>query len=83
MGIIGLVVAGLIIGIVARLLMPGRDPLGIVGTILVGIVGMVVGSYLWAAVFGDTEGVEWIGGILVAMTLLYLYRRVAIGRGTA
>lgn len=82
MSIIGLVVAGLVIGIIARLLMPGRDPLGIVGTILVGIVGMVVGSYLWAGIFGDTKGVEWIGGVIVAMALLYLYRRVAIGRGT-
>ncbi|MDQ3952235.1 MAG: GlsB/YeaQ/YmgE family stress response membrane protein [Actinomycetota bacterium] len=82
MNIIGLVVAGLVIGIIARLLMPGRDPLGIVGTILVGIVGMVVGSYLWTGIFGNTEDVEWIGGILVAMALLYLYRRVAIGRGT-
>ncbi len=82
MEIVGLVLAGLVIGIVARLLMPGRDPLGIVGTILVGIVGMVVGSYLWSAAFGDTKGVEWIGGIIAAVALLYLYRRVAVGRGT-
>ena len=83
MGIIGLVVAGLVIGILARLLMPGRDPIGILGTIAVGIVGAVVGGYLWRAAFGDTEGMELIGGVLAAMALLYVYRRVAVGRGTA
>ncbi|HEX2057209.1 MAG TPA: GlsB/YeaQ/YmgE family stress response membrane protein [Actinomycetota bacterium] len=82
MSIVALVVAGLIIGVIARLLMPGRDPIGVVGTILVGIVGMVVGSYLWAAAFGDTQGVEWVGGIIATVALLYLYRRVAVGRGT-
>ena len=83
MGIIGLVVAGLVIGILARLLMPGRDPIGILGTIAVGIVGAVVGGYLWRAALGDGEDYEIIGGVLFAMVLLYLYRRVAVGRGTA
>ncbi|MDQ3981638.1 MAG: GlsB/YeaQ/YmgE family stress response membrane protein [Actinomycetota bacterium] len=82
MELITLVVVGLVIGIVARLLMPGRDPIGIVGTILVGIVGAIIGGYAWRALFSNTEGTEWIGGILVAMALLYVYRRVAIGRGT-
>lgn len=83
MGIIGLVVAGLVIGAIARLLMPGRDPIGILGTLAIGVIGMVAGSYLWAALFGDTEGVEWIGGVIVAMVLLYAYRRMSLGRGTA
>ncbi|HEV2754812.1 MAG TPA: GlsB/YeaQ/YmgE family stress response membrane protein [Actinomycetota bacterium] len=82
MGIIGLVIAGLVIGAIARLLMPGRDPIGILGTLAVGVIGMVAGSYLWAALFGDTEGVEWIGGVIVAMVLLYAYRRMSLGRGT-
>jgi uncharacterized membrane protein YeaQ/YmgE (transglycosylase-associated protein family) len=82
MELITLVVVGLVIGIVARLLMPGRDPIGILGTIVVGIVGAVVGGYAWRALFGNTEDTEWIGGILMAMALLYVYRRVAIGRGT-
>lgn len=82
MGIIWLVVAGLVIGAIARLLMPGRDPIGILGTLAVGVIGMVAGSYLWAALFGDTEGVEWIGGVIVAMVLLFAYRRMSLGRGT-
>lgn len=74
------ILVGLIVGVIARLLMPGRDPIGILGTILVGIVGAIVGGYLWRAVFGNTEGVEWIGSILVAMALLWLYRRMTLGR---
>ena len=74
------ILVGLIVGILARILMPGRDPIGILGTILVGIVGAVIGSYLWQALFRDTEGVEWIGSIIVAMALLWIYRRFATGR---
>jgi uncharacterized membrane protein YeaQ/YmgE (transglycosylase-associated protein family) len=83
MGLIALIVAGVIIGVIARLLMPGRDPIGILGTVLVGIVGAIVGGYAWRALFGNTEGFEIIGGVLVAMVLLYAYRRMSYGRGTA
>ncbi len=72
---------GLVVGVIARLLMPGPDPIGILGTILVGIVGAIVGGYLWIAVFGNTEGPEWIGSIVVAMGLLFLYRKMTYGRG--
>jgi uncharacterized membrane protein YeaQ/YmgE (transglycosylase-associated protein family) len=74
------ILIGLVVGVLARLLLPGRDPVGIIGTILVGIVGAVVGGYLWRELFGDTEGVEWIGAIVTSMILLFLYRRLAVGR---
>lgn len=74
------ILVGLVVGILARALLPGRDPIGILGTILVGIVGAIVGGYLWRAAFGDTNNVEWIGSILAAMALLYLYRKMAVGR---
>lgn len=74
------IIVGLVVGVLARLLMPGPDPIGILGTIVVGIVGAIIGGYLWAAVFGDTQGVEWIGSILVAMALLFLYRKMTVGR---
>ena len=80
--IIVFILVGLVVGVVARLLMPGRDPIGIIGTILVGIVGAIVGGYLWKAVFGNTEDVEWIGSIIVAMLLLWIYRRMSMGRRT-
>jgi uncharacterized membrane protein YeaQ/YmgE (transglycosylase-associated protein family) len=53
---------------------------GLIGTILVGIVGAVVGGYLWRELFGDTEDVEWIGAIVMSMILLCVYRRLALGR---
>jgi uncharacterized membrane protein YeaQ/YmgE (transglycosylase-associated protein family) len=74
---------GLVIGLIARLLMPGPDPIGILGTIVVGIVGAIVGGYLWIALFGNSEGPEWIGSIVVAMLLLFIYRKMAYGRGTS
>ena len=80
--IIYFILIGLVIGAVARLLMPGRDPIGFIGTILVGIVGAIVGGYLWRAIFSNTEGVEWIGSIIVAMALLWIYRRMTYGRTT-
>lgn len=78
--IIVFILIGLVIGVVARLLMPGPDPIGILGTIVVGVLGAIVGGYLWREVFSNTEGVEWIGSIIVAMVLLWIYRRMTFGR---
>jgi uncharacterized membrane protein YeaQ/YmgE (transglycosylase-associated protein family) len=75
------ILVGLVVGVLARLLMPGPDPIGILGTIVIGVIGAIVGGYLWRAVFSNTEGVEWIGSIIVAMALLWIYRRMTIGRG--
>ena len=73
---------GLVVGVIARLLMPGPEPIGILGTIVVGCVGALIGGYLWAAIFGPNDGVAWIGSIIVAMGLLFLYRRMTLGRTT-
>ena len=76
-------IVGLIVGVVARLLMPGPEPIGIVGTIVVGCVGALIGGYLWAAIFPrSNDGIAWIGSIIVAMGLLFLYRRMTLGRTT-
>jgi uncharacterized membrane protein YeaQ/YmgE (transglycosylase-associated protein family) len=76
------ILAGIIIGFLARLLLPGRDPIGIVGTIILGIVGALVGGYLWEALFGPNAGVSWIGSVIVAMVLLFVYRKMTYGRAT-
>ena len=73
---------GLVVGVIARLLMPGPDPIGILGTIVVGIVGAIVGGYLWIAAFGNEKGPEWIGSIVAAMVFLFLYHKLSAGRGT-
>ena len=80
MDIIVMIIVGAVIGIVARLLMPGRDPVGFIGTIVIGIVGAIIGGYAWRAVFGNSEGVEWIGSIIVAMVLLWIYRQMTYRR---
>ena len=67
--IIVFILVGLVIGILARFLLPGSDPIGIIGTIVVGIIGSIIGGYLFGAVFGETQGVDWIGSILVALLL--------------
>ena len=76
MEIVVYIVVGAVIGIIARLLMPGRDPVGFIGTIVIGIVGAIIGGYTWRAIFGNTEDVEWIGSIIAAMLLLWIYRQV-------
>ncbi len=81
-GIIAYLIVGLIVGLLARFLMPGPDPIGVLGTIIVGIVGAVAGGYVWEALFGENRGVAWIGSILMAMLVLWLYRRFSYGRTT-
>jgi len=76
------IVVGLVVGLLARALLPGHDPIGILGTIVVGIVGAIVGGYLWRAAFGDSNGVEWLGSILMAIVLLWAYRKMAMSRTT-
>jgi uncharacterized membrane protein YeaQ/YmgE (transglycosylase-associated protein family) len=78
--IIVLLIVGLIAGAVARLLMPGRDPIGVVGTIVLGIVGSFVGGFLWTLVEYHTanlhsfHAVGIIGSIIGAWVLLLLLR---------
>lgn len=60
-GIISAIVIGIVIGVVGRLVIPGRQRIGILWTILVGIVAALIGSAI-AGAFGvaDTDGVDWI-----------------------
>ena len=80
--IIGLLIIGFIAGALARLLVPGRDPMGVGGTILLGIVGSFVGGFL-ADVFFHNDAqdrglhpVGLIGSIIGAVVVLLLYRAV-------
>lgn len=69
------VIAGAIIGAIARLLVPGKQSMGIAMTVGLGIVAAVIGGFLWNAVFPDNDGVAWIGSIIVAVILVFLYAR--------
>ena len=78
--LIVLLVVGLIAGALARLLVPGRDPMGIGATILLGIVGSFIGGFLGYLIFGadiddgavQTSGI--IGSVIGAVIALLIYR---------
>jgi uncharacterized membrane protein YeaQ/YmgE (transglycosylase-associated protein family) len=78
--ILGYIVIGAIIGIIARLLVPGTSGMGLLVTIVVGIIGAVIGGWLAGAVFEETEGVDWIASILVAALLVWLVSRAGASR---
>jgi len=76
MGLLGWAIFGLIVGALAKLLMPGRDPGGIIVTMLLGIVGAVLGGWVGQAVgmYGPNEPAGFIMSLLGAIVLLLLYR---------
>jgi len=82
MNIIGWLLFGLIVGVIAKFLMPGRDPGGWIVTILLGIAGSFVGGFLASALLGRQEQTAgWIGSIVGAIVLLFIYRLI-VGRRT-
>jgi uncharacterized membrane protein YeaQ/YmgE (transglycosylase-associated protein family) len=76
MEIIWTILIGLVAGIVAKFLMPGRDPGGFIITILLGIAGAFVATYLGQAVgwYGPEDEAGFIGAVLGAIILLVIYR---------
>jgi len=79
MGIISMIVVGLIVGTLAKLVMPGRDPGGIVVTMLLGIAGSIVAGFLGRAIgwYGEGQSAGWIASIFGAVILLAIYRAVS------
>lgn len=77
-GILGWMVFGLIIGALAKLLMPGRDPGGIIVTMILGILGAVVGGFVGRAVgwYQPGEPAGFFMATLGAIVLLFIYRMV-------
>lgn len=75
-GILGWIVFGLIVGALAKLVMPGRDPGGMIVTILLGIVGAVIGGWLGRAIglYGPDEPAGFFMALLGAIVLLAIYR---------
>jgi uncharacterized membrane protein YeaQ/YmgE (transglycosylase-associated protein family) len=80
-GVIGWIFFGLIVGAVAKLLMPGRDPGGFIVTMLLGIAGALVGGFLGrsAGWYGPNDPAGFLMSLLGAVVLLLLYR-VIVGR---
>lgn len=67
------IVAGLVIGVIARALLPGRQDMSIVPTIVIGVIAAVLGGLLWELIFPDNDGIAWIGSVLVGIVLVYLF----------
>jgi uncharacterized membrane protein YeaQ/YmgE (transglycosylase-associated protein family) len=72
--IIWIILVGLVIGAIAKLLMPGKDPGGCIITILLGIAGALVGTWIGRIFAGENYVAGWIMSIVGAMILLLLYR---------
>ena len=79
MSIIGWILFGLIVGVVAKLLMPGRDPGGLIVTILLGIGGALVGGFLGRVLgwYGEGDPVGFLMAVLGAILVLFAYRKIS------
>lgn len=77
-GLIGMIISGLIVGALAKFLMPGKDPGGWLVTILLGIGGSVVAGFIGRSMgwYVEGEAAGWIMSILGALLLLWGYRMV-------
>jgi uncharacterized membrane protein YeaQ/YmgE (transglycosylase-associated protein family) len=81
-GVIGWIIFGLIVGAVAKLLMPGRDPGGIIVTIILGIVGSVLGGYIGRSLgmYAPDSPAGFFMSLIGAVILLAIYRMAVGGR---
>jgi uncharacterized membrane protein YeaQ/YmgE (transglycosylase-associated protein family) len=77
-GLIGTILSGLVVGIIAKFLMPGKDPGGFIVTILLGIAGSFVGSWVGQALglYAAGQAAGWIMSVLGAILLLFAYRMI-------
>ena len=82
MSIIWAVIIGFIVGIVAKFLMPGRDPGGFIVTALLGIVGAVVATFLGQAMglYAAGQSAGFIGAVIGAILVLFIYNLIVRGR---
>lgn len=86
MGIIAWILIGLLAGMIAKLLMPGKDPGGIIITMLIGIAGGLLGGWLGKVIFGvdSIDGFfdlsTWVAAIVGSLILLVLYRLISGSR---
>ena len=84
MSIIWAIVIGLLVGIVAKFLMPGRDPGGFIVTALLGIVGAVVATFLGQAlgIYAAGQSAGFIASVIGAVLVLFIYNLITRNRRT-
>ncbi len=78
MSILGWILFGFVVGLIARVLMPGRDPLGLIGTTVLGIVGALLGGWAGQAMglYQPNEGAGFIAATIGAVLVLFIYNMV-------
>ena len=76
MHVLGWIIFGLIVGIVGKLLMPGKDPGGFIATVAIGILGALIGGFLGRLVgmYGEEDPVGFVMAVIGAILFLWLYR---------
>ena len=81
-GILGWIIFGLIVGLIAKLFHPGRDPGGFIVTALIGIAGSLLGGFVGRAIglYGPNQGAGLIMSVVGAIVLLVIYHAIAVRR---
>ncbi len=75
--LLGQALFGLVVGLIAKLLVPGRDPGGLIVTMLIGVVGSMIGTFVGRAVKKDPDySAHWLMSILGAVVLLVVYKMI-------
>jgi uncharacterized membrane protein YeaQ/YmgE (transglycosylase-associated protein family) len=72
-GILAFLVMGIIAGFIARAVVPGRDPMGLIGTLLLGVVGALIGGFIFG---GPDNAVGYLGAVVGAVLVLLVYKLV-------
>jgi uncharacterized membrane protein YeaQ/YmgE (transglycosylase-associated protein family) len=76
-GLLTTIIIGFIVGVIAKLIMPGKENMGFIVTTLLGIAGSLVATYAGQAVglYEAGQGAGWIGSIVGAVLLLWIYKK--------
>jgi uncharacterized membrane protein YeaQ/YmgE (transglycosylase-associated protein family) len=76
-GLLMTIIIGFIVGVIAKLIMPGKENMGLIMTTLLGIAGSVIATYAGQAIgwYEAGEGAGWIGSIVGAFLLLWIYQK--------
>ena len=77
-GLIGTVIVGFIVGVIAKLIMPGKENMGFIMTTVLGIVGSLVASYAGQLIgwYHAGQGAGWIGSIVGAFAVLWAFQKI-------
>jgi uncharacterized membrane protein YeaQ/YmgE (transglycosylase-associated protein family) len=67
LGIFGWIIIGLLAGAIAGFFVPGRERMGCIGTMLVGIVGGLLGGWLWVNILNQDQASGWLGALIIAV----------------